>query len=110
MSCIINDFPTIVRGTTPTIKFCFSTVDVNEIVVAYITVKQNKEIKIEKDISDALKDEKHIYWTLSQEDTLSLKSKTNAVITCDWKLNTGLRGKANELTAMVLDPGKDEVI
>ena len=111
MSCMMNDgLPMIIRGTTPTIKFCFSDVDVNEISVAFITIKQNKELKIDKDISEAVKVENAILWTLTQEETLSLKSKVSATVLCDWKLINGLRGISHELTVQVKDPGKEGVI
>ena len=102
--------PQIIRGTTPTIKFCFKDIDVADITTAYITVKQMKKTIIEKDISSASKEDNHLVWTLSQEETLSLEPKTSAVVVCDWKLNTSLRGLSHELIADVKDPGKDEVI
>ena len=111
MSCMMeNEIPVIIRGTTPTIKFCFSDVDVEEITTAYITVKQHEETIIDKDITDAYKVENTLLWTLTQEDTLSLKSKVSATVLCDWKLVSGLRGISHELTVQVKDPGKEGVI
>lgn len=102
--------PCIIRGTTPTIKFCFKDVDVTDISVAYLTIKQLKRTKIEKDISSAIKIDKHLLWRLTQEETLSLAPRTSATIVCDWKLNTSLRGRSHELAVDVRDPGKDDVI
>ena len=104
----MDDF--IVRGTTPTIKFCYSTIDVNDITVAYLTIKQLKNTVIERDISTAFKDEHHIYWTLSQEETLLLSTKSSADVKCDWKTTLGLRGESHKRSFMVVNPGKDQVI
>lgn len=100
----------ITRGTTPTIKFCYSKVDVADIDVAYLTIKQSKRTIIERDISTAFKDEKYIYWTLTQEETLLLDTKVSASIKCDWKTIAGLRGESHDCIAYIKDPGKDEVI
>ena len=42
----------IARGTTPTIRYTFSLVDVSAIVVAYLTIKQGSLV-IEKDLTSA---------------------------------------------------------
>ena len=111
MSCAMNDtMPMIIRGTTPTIKFCFCDIDVSEIEVAYIIIKQHNRSKIEKDITSAFKIDNYILWRLTQEETLLLAPHTSATIDCDWKLTSGLRGKSHRLTVAVENSGKDEVI
>ena len=100
----------IIRGTTPTIEFTFSTVSVSDIVVADLTIKQGETAVIEKDITAATVGASSISWLLSQEDTLTFKSVQPLTIGCDWKTDEGLRGRSNILTASVGEPGKNEVI
>lgn len=101
---------TIIRGTTPTITFTFSDVDVSTIITAVMTIKQNGSTVISKVLNDAEVGDDYISWWLSQEDTLSLASKTKAAITCDWLLDGGIRGRANILLTDTTDSGVDEVL
>lgn len=100
---------TIIRGTTPVISFVFSEVNAADITVAILTIKQSGETIIEKDLDTATRDETGISWQLSQAETLSL-SYVPAVVACDWKLATGVRGRSNVVTATVEASGKNEVI
>lgn len=99
----------IIRATTPTIKFKFKTINVSTITKAIMTIKQNGIIVLEKDLSAATVGSDTIEWELTQAETLAL-GRTPVVITCDWVLNTGKRGRANVLDAQIGEPGKDEVI
>lgn len=99
----------IIRGTTPTIIFTFNEVSVSDITKAYLVIKQGDVSVIQKDISSATVGT-DIRWTLTQEETLSLKRKPNAVIYCDWKLRDGTRGRSKTQTESVTDSGVDEVI
>lgn len=79
----------IIRGTTPTIGFSFKAIDGTEIAVAYLTVKQNRVVMIERDITTATATESNITWDLTQAETLSLKPKDKVKIQCRYKLNSG---------------------
>lgn len=99
----------IIRGTTPTVIFTFDTVSVSNITAAYLVIKQGDDVVIKKDISAATVGE-DIRWTLTQQETLSLKRKPNATIYCDWKLRDGTRGRSRTQTEPIMDSGVDEVI
>ena len=62
----------VVRGTTPSFIFTFSSVQVADISVAKFTIKQNGRIAITKDLSDAVVGTSTITWVLSQSETLGL--------------------------------------
>ena len=62
----------IIRGTTPTIKFSFRNIDPGDIGIAYLVVKQIGNIKIKLSKDEAIEDENSLSWMLSQEQTLSL--------------------------------------
>ena len=100
----------IIRGTTPTLEFTFSDVTVGNITKAILTVKQDSTIMIEKDREAATIGEKSISWTLAQDDTLKLKSGRTADVVCDWKTDSGIRGRSNQLKVDIGEPGKNEVI
>ncbi|MBR3280156.1 MAG: hypothetical protein IKG01_14825 [Lachnospiraceae bacterium] len=88
----------IIRGTTPTLKYTFRTVDPTTFSVAYLTVTNGRQT-IEKDLSSATIEENAISWKFSQEETLSLGDRITAML--NWKLPDGTRGashKANLLT------------
>lgn len=100
----------LIRGTTPTIKITFSTVSVESIAVAYLTIKQNDRTMIEKTLEDATTEEHAISWRLTQTETLGLLENVRAVICCDWRLADGTRGRSRIESSQIGEPGKDEVI
>lgn len=100
---------TIYRGTTPTLIFSFETVDVSNISVAVLTVKQNGEEIIRRELDSATVDESTISWTFTQEETLAL-SNTKARIVCDWLLADGTRGRSAALIVTTANPGVEEVL
>lgn len=102
----------IARGTTPTIQIVFSTVQVEEIATAFLVVKQFNKNYIEKDISYATKDEEGntMEFTLTQDETLTLKAHHPALIVCDWVLEDGTRGQSKSIVCDIAPPGKEEVI
>ena len=63
----------IIRGTTPTIRFTFKAVDVNNIESAFLTIKQD-DVVVNKDIESATKGDGYIEWKLSQQETLAVKT------------------------------------
>ena len=86
----------IIIGTTPTIKYKFKVVNVSEISVAILTIKERGVNIIEKDLSDATVGEDSLSWTLTQEETLQLGSKT-ATMMLNWKTEDGTRGASEEV-------------
>ena len=104
----------IIRYTTPTVRFMFSEIDIDDISVAYLTIKQNNNTVIEKDINSAVitntETEQSVAWKLTQDDTLKLAKNVNALIYCDWKLTDGTRGRSHVRAEGVEDTGMQEVI
>lgn len=62
----------IVRGTTPTIRYTFDVVDPANIVTAYLSIKQRQGIIIERDQTTMTTNASSVEWTLTQEETLQL--------------------------------------
>ena len=100
---------TIIKGTTPTIKYNFHTVKPEDIAVAYLTVKQGDLTVIEKDLVSANTGADYLAWTLSQEETLRL-SRGAVQVMCNWRKQDGTRGASNEMRVNVSENHKDEVI
>ena len=86
----------IIIGTTPTITYKFKVVNASEITVAILTIKERGVNIIEKDLSDATIGEDSLSWTLTQEETLQLGSKT-ATMMLNWKTSDGTRGASEEV-------------
>jgi len=91
---------TIIKGTTPTIKYTFKKVDVEDITIAYLTILISGNVKIERDLSTAIIGNKSISWTLTQEETLSMTSNK---VTCqlNWKLTDGTRGASEKIPLFI---------
>ena len=85
----------IIIGTTPTITYKFKVVDVSEITVAILTIKERGATLIEKDLSDATVGEDTLSWTLTQEETLAIGVKS-ASIMLNWLTADGVRGASKE--------------
>ena len=102
----------LIKGTTPTIQFVFSAINVAEIETAFLIVKQFNRNVIEKSIDEADIDTESnsLEWELEQQDSLKLSARDEAVICCDWKLQDGTRGRSNVVECRVTLSGKDEVI
>ena len=98
----------IIRGTTPTITYTFKTVDVADLTAAYLTIKRNNYIAVEKDLSAATVDENTLSWTLTQADTLAVAG--DAYIMLNWKTNDGTRGASAETAVKFAANHKEEVI
>lgn len=101
----------IIRGTTPTITFSYSDIQVSDISKAVLVLKQGGKDVLEKDKTTATADTANntLSWTLSQAETLDLSSK-DVTLVCDWVLANGVRGRSHELISHVGEPGKNEVI
>lgn len=86
---------TIIRGTTPTLQYNFNSVQVSNITVAYMTIKQGDTIVVEKDLAAAVAGAKSLSWTLTQAETLAIATgQAEAMI--NWKLNDGTRGASSK--------------
>lgn len=101
----------LIRGTTPTIRFTFSSVDPAEIVDAYMVIKQNDADVVKKELTDATVGATYLEWLLLQTDTLALAAGTPAQVCLDWLLGDGTRGAGNEIAIeTVRNPAVNEVI
>lgn len=72
----------IIRGTTPTIEITVkSELDFDDIQQVWVYISQQNKVKVDKLISDVTLDSenKKISVLLSQEDTLALKSNSEAL-------------------------------
>ena len=79
----------IIIGTTPTIKYTFSEVNVSDLAVAILTCKQHDCVILEKSLTDATVGDKSLSWTLSQAETLKLDTKDDVI----WVHIRGQSGK-----------------
>ena len=106
----------IIRGTTPTLLYTFQDIDPGDVTFAYLLIKQQNATKIEKGLSDATVTadtqtvKGNISFTLSQAETLTLSNRYKAVVSLDWKLSDGTRGRSNVVMFTVEDSGKNEVV
>lgn len=83
----------VMRGTTPVIKYRFNVVDVSNIAVAYMTIKC-RFATIERTLADAVIDTENnvLTWKLTQAETLSLRANDMADIQLRYKLSDGTAG------------------
>lgn len=100
----------IIRGTTPTIRFKFKTVDPADIVVAYLNIWQTTDSGIEKDIEQAEVGEDYIQWSLSQEETLSLDPDLTGNYECRYRTEDNQAYKTQKRDFHVIDVKKGGVI
>lgn len=99
----------LIRGTTPTIKITFKTIDPSTITDAYLVLKQDCVERVKADITEATVSSDDISWTLTQRQSFQLSPHKNVDIYCDWKTETGLRGRSKLYSCIVEDTGVDEV-
>ena len=98
------------RGTTPTIRYNFNVIDPTRIVSAYLTLKQDGVLMLEKDLTEATIGEDYMYWVLSQEETLSLTERMQVEYECRYKLDDGSAFKTKKVSEQVGPVLKDGVI
>lgn len=96
----------IIRGTTPTLKYTFRTVDPTNFSVAYLTVTNGSQT-IEKDLSSATIEENAILWKFTQEETLALGDRITAML--NWKIPDGTRG-ASRIATILTERNLKEVV
>lgn len=100
----------IIRGTTPTIQYYFSTVNPSLLEIAILKLSQSGNVIIQKGLDSANISGKSISWTFSQEETLLLNENRVLNVTLDWLLNDGTRGAAKKAILDVTSSGTNEVI
>ena len=98
----------IINGTTPTIQYNFSDVNVANITEAYLSIKQNGAVTLEKDLESATIGQKSLSWTLTQQETLAMQGKVSMML--NWLLQDGTRGASEKTTVLIDTNYKDEVI
>lgn len=98
----------VIRGTTPTVKYRFKIVDVEDITEACLTIEQC-EFLVDKPLSDATKEDNCLVWRLDQSETLAL-SVGKAAMQVNWLLEDGTRGASKELALAIKDNQKNEVM
>lgn len=96
----------IIKGTTPTFKYTFKTVDVSKITTAFLTIKS--KTNLEKDLNDAVIGTNYLAWTLTQSETLALGDHISVMV--NWKLQDGTRGASAKKQFLIDVNYKDVVI
>lgn len=101
---------TIIKGTTPTIKYTFSTINTADITAAVLSIKQYEKTVIEKDLSTATVEQGTMSWTLTQQESLRLKKKVPAMIYLSYLLMDGTRAEGQSEEVTIEPTGKEAVI
>lgn len=96
----------IYRGTTPTIKYVFDVVKVEDISEAFLTITSDGEVVVDR--NSPFVGEDYLSWTLTQEETFSLGC--SVFVQCNWLLNDGTRGSSAKKQIKVLENLHDEVM
>ena len=99
----------IVIGTTPTITYTFKTVSPADLTKAILTIKSMGQIILEKTLADATAGEDSLSWTLTQQETLSIGTRSCKMM-LNWLTNTGTRGASAETVIIGVTNHKREVI
>lgn len=94
--------------STPTIRFKFSTVTLQALTEAYLTVKCGA-VTIQKPLSEAFIDDTYLCWTLTQEETKTLTVNLTAKVMCDWKVGTK-RGRSLIAQYKITETGLEELM
>lgn len=97
----------IIRGTTPTIRYTFRVVDPSKIVVAYLTMKQCGSIVVERDISTMTTGTGYVEWQLTQAETLELISNNAPVdIQLRYRTQDGKAYASNHVKESIIEINK----
>lgn len=99
----------IIIGTTPTIIYKFSIVSPSDFRTAILTIKNQSEIIIEKTLADAFTGEDFLSWTLTQEETLLIGTRSCKMM-LNWVTRSGKRGASTETVIIGVTNHKREVI
>lgn len=99
----------IIIGTTPTITYTFKTVSPADMTKAILTIKCMGQIILEKTIADAVVGENSLSWTLTQQETLDIGTRSGKMM-LNWLTNSGTRGASAETVILGVTNHKPEVI
>ena len=99
----------IIIGTTPTIRYTFHTVSVSDLTKAILTIKCAGQVILEKTLADATVGENSLSWTLTQQETLDIGTRSGKMM-LNWLTNSGTRGASAETAIMGVTNHKREVI
>lgn len=78
----------IARWTTPAITYKPAEVSADEILDIVMTIKQNGQTIIRRNIDDAITDAEGFTWQLSQQETARLTTRTPASVKFDFTTST----------------------
>lgn len=99
----------IIIGTTPTITYKFKIVSPSDFSIALLTIKCNGQLILEKNLADASVGEDTLSWTLTQEETLLIGTRSCKMM-LNWVTADGIRGASEETVIMGTNNHKREVI
>lgn len=99
----------IIIGTTPTITYKFKIVSPAELEKAILTIKCNGQIILEKTLADAVVGENSLSWTLTQQETLNIGTRSCKMM-LNWLTHSGKRGASEETTIAGIQNHVKEVI
>ena len=99
----------IIIGTTPTITYKFKIVSPADFRTAILTIKNQSEIIIEKTLADAVVGEDSLSWTLTQQETLNIGTRSCKMM-LNWVTHSGKRGASEETAIMGVSNHVREVI
>ena len=99
----------IIIGTTPTITYKFKIVSPTELEKAILTIKIAGQVILEKTLADATVGEDSLSWTLTQQETLGIGTRSGKMM-LNWLTNSGTRGASAETPIMGVTNHKREVI
>ena len=99
----------IIIGTTPTIIYKFKIVSPADLTKAILTIKCAGQIILEKTLVDAVVGENSLSWTLTQQETLNISTRSGKMM-LNWLTNSGTRGASAETAIMGVTNHKREVI
>lgn len=99
----------IIIGTTPTITYKFKIVSPADFRTAILTIKNQSQTILEKTLADAVVGDDSLSWTLTQQETLTIGTRT-AKMMLNWVTHSGKRGASTETTIAGVSNHVKEVI
>ena len=99
----------IIIGTTPTITYTFRVVSPADLSKAILTIKIAGHVILEKTLADAVVGENSLSWTLTQQETLDIGTRSGKMM-LNWLTASGTRGASAETAIMGVTNHKREVI
>lgn len=99
----------IIIGTTPTITYKFKIVSPAELEKAILTIKIAGQVILEKTLADAVVGEDSLSWTLTQQETLNIGTRSGKMM-LNWLTHSGKRGASEETTIAGIQNHVKEVI